>query len=167
MLDSQGRVIGVNCAIASPLGAFVGVGFAIPIDTIAPIVHEIITRGRVARPFLGIIFAPSGLARRLGYKNGLLVLSTKKGSGAEESGIRGTERNEKGRLVLGDVVEVIEGVRIEEMVDVYRVLENKKVGDWVKVEVDRFGEGKVEVEIELKDAPAEADDKKNAPRAKL
>lgn len=167
LLDSRGRVIGVNCAIASPLGAFVGVGFAIPIDAVVPIVDEIITRGRVARPTLGIIFAPESLARRLGYQTGLLVLSVRKGSGADKAGIRSTERNEDRRLILGDVVEEMDGVKIESMVDIFRLLESRKVGDVVEVLVDRAGEGKVKVLVELMDAPIEDASKVKMPRAKM
>ena len=87
LLDSKGRVIGVNTAIADPSGkgASAGVGFAIPIDTVKPLVEQILTHGRVIRPVLGITIAPPQTLRQLGVQ-GVLVVDVNPGSPAASAG---------------------------------------------------------------------------------
>ncbi|KAF6003599.1 hypothetical protein F1559_003226 [Cyanidiococcus yangmingshanensis] len=133
LLDTDGCVIGMNCAIASPSGAFAGVGFAIPIHTVRRIVEEILTRGRASRPGLGVTFAPTALTRRLGISQGVLILTILPDGPAARAGLRATERRE--RLVLGDVVLAIDDQPVNDTIDVLRILQQKSVGDLVKLPV--------------------------------
>jgi S1-C subfamily serine protease len=104
LLDSAGRLIGVNTQIASPSGASAGIGFAVPVDTVNRVVPEILEHGRVVRPQLGIEVAGESVLRRAGVE-GVLVISVARGSAAESAGIRGTSRAEDGSLILGDVIQ--------------------------------------------------------------
>ncbi|DBA95291.1 TPA: Protease Do-like 1, chloroplastic, variant 2 [Trebouxia sp. C0006] len=93
LLDSKGRLIGINTAIADPTGrgASSGVGFAIPVDSVKGLVDQILKFGRVIRPVLGITIAPPQTVRQLGL-DGVLVLEAPSGSPANQAGIKGTFR---------------------------------------------------------------------------
>eukprot|EP00871_Galdieria_phlegrea_P003747 jgi/Galph1/4373/GphlegSOOS_G3029.1 len=140
LLDSQGQLIGVNCAIASPSGAFAGIGFAIPVDTVKRVVEQIVKFGRAIRPSLGIFFAPEQIGRRLGLEKGLLVLYLAPDGPAEKAGLLASKREKgSGKLIIGDVVVGIEGESIGRAVDIYRVLERCHVGDEVTLDIMRDG----------------------------
>jgi S1-C subfamily serine protease len=147
LLDSRGSLIGVNTAIYSPSGANSGVGFAIPSDAVRSSVDQIINFGRVVRPIIGISFAPDASVEQLGV-SGVLVLDAREGGPAAKAGIRGTTRDEYGRLVLGDVLLGIDGKRIRSSSDLYRVLDKKSVGETLDVEVLR-GDSTRHVDIVL------------------
>eukprot|EP00775_Hariotina_reticulata_P001416 gene1416-1758_t len=136
LLDSGGCLIGINTAIYSPSGANSGVGFAIPVDVVRSSVDQIISFGRVVRPILGISFAPDQSSEQLGVK-GILVLNAREGGPAWRSGIRGTSRDEYGRLVLGDIITGINGTKIRNSSDLYRLLDKSRVGDALDIEVLR------------------------------
>ncbi|GJQ15386.1 hypothetical protein GpartN1_g7177.t1 [Galdieria partita] len=141
LLDSRGKLIGVNCAIASPSGAFAGIGFAIPVDTVKKVVEQIMQFGRAIRPSLGIFFAPEQLGRRLGLEKGLLILYLRPNGPAEKAGLLATKREKgSGRLILGDIVTSIDKRPVNRAVDIYRVLETLNVGDEVVLEVIRDGQ---------------------------
>lgn len=127
LLDSNGRVIGMNSAIASPSGVFAGVGFAIPAVTLEQAVSQILSTGTVSRPALGLFFAPESLCRRLGLENGLLVLGTRKNGPAEKAGIQSTKRDKNGKLHIGDVIVKIGDKEVSRIADVFRELDTKKV----------------------------------------
>lgn len=88
LLDSQGRLIGVNTAIYSPSGASAGVGFAIPVDTVRRVVNELIRKGKVVRPGLGIMCANDSQAKQLGV-NGVLIFGLSEGGAAAKAGLLG------------------------------------------------------------------------------
>eukprot|EP00878_Enallax_costatus_P007128 GHUV01007471.1.p1 GENE.GHUV01007471.1~~GHUV01007471.1.p1 ORF type:complete len:461 (+),score=99.62 GHUV01007471.1:690-2072(+) len=136
LLDSGGCLIGINTAIYSPSGANSGVGFAIPVDVVKSSVDQIITFGKVVRPVLGISFAPDQSSEQLGVK-GILVLNAREGGPAWRAGIRGTSRDEYGRLVLGDIITAINGSKIRNSSDLYKVLDKSTVGDSLDIEVLR------------------------------
>eukprot|EP00850_Spirogloea_muscicola_P007907 SM000041S15466 [mRNA] locus=s41:258712:262644:- [translate_table: standard] len=136
LLDSQGRLIGVNTAIYSPSGASAGVGFAIPVDTVRRVVCQLIRDGRVVRPGLGIISASDGQARQLGVK-GVLVLGLRTGGAAEKAGIRATSRDQSGRILLGDVVVAINGQALATVEDLLATVEEHAIGETVRVTVRR------------------------------
>src|SRR5262245_25839212 len=110
LLDSDGRLIGGNSAIYSPSGAYAGIGFAIPVDPVNQVVPELISRGRVERPGLGIRPADEQLARRLGVRSGVLVVEVNPNSAAEKVGLRSTRRTDDGEVELGDVILTVDGV---------------------------------------------------------
>jgi S1-C subfamily serine protease len=148
LLDSAGRLIGVNTQIASPSGASAGVGFAVPADTVNRVVPQVIQHGRVVRPQLGIAAGNEFALRRAGIQ-GILVMSVTPGSPAQRAGLRGTYRAEDGTLVLGDIIQGLDGREVASIDDLYAALERHKPGDVVKVRVLRDGRtSEVEVALE-------------------
>ncbi|MGQ9630181.1 MAG: S1C family serine protease [bacterium] len=153
LLDSQGRLIGVNTAIFSPTGGSVGVGFAIPVDTVKRVVPELISRGRYAHPWLGIsgISITPELSNRLaragiplGVKRGILVASVLRGGPADHAGLRGGTREMRlgNRMLIvgGDVITSIDGNPLKGMEDLSAYLEMQtKVGQKVNLSVLRGG----------------------------
>ncbi|MCB9594841.1 MAG: trypsin-like peptidase domain-containing protein [Sandaracinaceae bacterium] len=148
LLDSAGRLVGINTMIYSPSGASAGIGFAVPVDTVARAVPQLIEHGRVIRPGLGLSLADPQLVARLGLRGGSLVLGVEPGSPAEAAGIRPTLQDRVGRLRLGDIVVTIDGQEVSEPNDIYRQLDRHEVGDTVQVGLVRGGE-RVEVPIQL------------------
>jgi len=140
-------VIGINTAIYSPSGANSGVGFAIPVDIVRSSVEQILAYGRVVRPIVGISFAPDQSVEQLGV-SGVLVLDAREGGPAAKAGVRGTTRDEYGRLVLGDIILEIDGKKVKNASDLYRALDKYKVGDTLDMEVLR-GDSTVHLPIVL------------------
>jgi S1-C subfamily serine protease len=138
LLDSAGRLIGVNTAIYSPSGVSAGIGFAIPVDTVNRIVAELIRYGKVTRPGIGVQVAEEQIADRLGVK-GILVVDVVPGSAAAKAGIRPTRREGSGRVLLGDVVTAVDGKKVESPNELFILLENYKVGDVVNISLLRDG----------------------------
>jgi S1-C subfamily serine protease len=141
LLDSKGRLIGINTAIADPTGrgASSGVGFAIPVDSARGLVEQILKFGRVVRPVLGITIAPPQAVRQLGV-DGVLVLEVPSGSPAAKAGIKGTYRDASGRLVLGDVITGINGKPVKLQKDLFGILDDLNPNDRIQVEVLRDGQ---------------------------
>merc|ERR1719408_376055 len=138
LLDSAGRLVGMNTAIYSPSGASAGIGFAIPVDTLENIVETIISEGKVVRPLLGITYLESSQAKALGIDSGVLVLDVPRGSPASVAGMRPTSRDNRGLIVLGDIITDIDGKTINNEIDLFKVLENYKPGEKVQVKVKRI-----------------------------
>jgi S1-C subfamily serine protease len=152
LLDSAGRLIGVNTSIYSPSGAYAGIGFAIPAHAVSWVVPDLIRYGRIQRPTLGVELAPAQLAYRAGIREGALVVRVEPGSGADRAGLRGLQRDRAGRWELGDVIVAVDGEPVRFDGDVLLALEEKKAGDRVRVEILRDGRRQT-VEITLT-APA-------------
>ncbi len=136
LLDSAGRLIGMNTAIFSPSGAYAGIGFAVPVDTVNRIVPQLIAYGKIARPGLGVNLAEDAVARRVGV-DGVLLINIARGSAAAKAGLRGTRRDNDGNIVLGDVIVAIDGQPIHDNDDLYKLLDNHEPGDRVKVTYQR------------------------------
>ncbi|MGZ8433257.1 MAG: S1C family serine protease [Candidatus Binatia bacterium] len=136
LLDSAGRLIGVNTAIYSPSGVSAGIGFAIPADTVNRIVTELIRFGKVVRPGFGVQVADEQIAQRLNV-TGVLIVDVARGSAAAKAGIQPTRRDNTGRVRLGDIITAIDGKKIESPNDLFLALEKYKVGDAVNVSVLR------------------------------
>ena len=136
LLDSAGRLIGVNTQIASPSGASAGIGFAVPVDTVNAVVPELIAHGRIVRPRLGITPANENVARQLGV-TGVLILGVAEGSGAARAGLRGTQRDRDGSLILGDIIVGVAGQDVASYDDLVSALEKQKIGDAVPVRILR------------------------------
>src|SRR5688500_8965 len=112
LLDSRGRLIGVNTAIYSPSGVSAGIGFAIPVDTVQRIVPPILRDGQVARPTIGAEYFPDSFTRRLGVE-GALVGRVEPGSPAAKAGILPTRRNDTGDVAWGDLIVAVDGRPVE------------------------------------------------------
>ena len=136
LLDSGGRLIGVNTQIVSPSGAFAGIGFAVPVDTVNRIVPELIKHGKLIRPGLGISLVPDAMARRWGVK-GVIIGKVGRGSAAERIGLRGARETAGGRIELGDIIVAVEGRPVETIEDLMDLMEQHKVGDQVTIEFMR------------------------------
>jgi S1-C subfamily serine protease len=135
LLDSSGRLIGVNTAILSETGTWAGIGFAIPVDDVNRVVTQLIRDGgkALARPGLGIEPAPDQVTRRLNIKPGIgvLLLDVDKGGAADAAGLRGTRRTEDGELILGDVLLEVNGERVRNAKELYARLQRYRVGQEV------------------------------------
>ena len=136
LLDSAGRLIGVNTQIISPSGAYAGIGFAVPADTVNRIVPELIKHGKLIRPGLGVSLVPDAMARRWGIK-GVIIGKVARGGSADRAGLRGVRETATGRIELGDVLVAVESKSVETMDDLMDEMEKYKVGDRVKVGIMR------------------------------
>jgi S1-C subfamily serine protease len=136
LLDSAGRLIGVNTQIISPSGAYAGIGFAVPVDTVNRIVPELIKHGKLIRPGLGVSLVPDAMARRWGIK-GLIIGKVSLGGAAERAGLKGARETSSGRIELGDIVVAVGGKPVTTIDELMDVLEHHKVGDQVAVDILR------------------------------
>ena len=147
LLDSAGRLVGLNTAIYSPSGASSGIGFAIPGHDVAWVVPDLIRYGRVQRPTLGVELAPETWGQRLGIE-GAVIYRVDSGTGAAKAGLQGIRRAAFGRVELGDVILTVDGQPVTSSGGLLVALEGKKAGQTVRVGVLR-GDRKVEVPVEL------------------
>ncbi len=147
LLDSSGRLIGMNTAIVSPSGAYSGIGFAVPVDTINRIVPQLIKYGKVTKPGIGIRLIESDLARRQGIY-GAIIADVLPRSPAKRSGLRGITRLQDGTIRMGDIITAIDGLAIENGDDLLRILDEKSPGDSVLLSLLRNGEKK-EIRLQL------------------
>lgn len=132
LLNSSGQLIGVNTAIYSPSGASAGIGFSIPVDVVKWVVPDLIQYGRVNRPLIGV-----ELARPLRDVEGAVVLNVVEDSPAEAAGLRGTVLDNRGNIVLGDVIVAVNEDPITTNSDLYLALEKYRAGEEVTVSVQR------------------------------
>ena len=146
LLDSSGRLIGVNTAIYSPSGASAGIGFSIPVDALRWIVPELIAHGRIKRPSLGIEPASASIANRLNIEGVLILRVTARGP-AERAGLQPTMQDGYGGVILGDIIVQIDKEPIRSIDDLLLTLEKYQPGDEVRVRVLR---GKQETEVQLR-----------------
>jgi S1-C subfamily serine protease len=140
LLDSHGRMIGINSQILSPSGASSGVGFAIPANIAKRIVPQLIQNGAVRRPKLGVgtrdVKDLAGQVR-LPASEGLMIMQVTPGGAAASAGLRGLSQTQDGDFVLGDIITSINGEKIAGSDDLYRVLDKHQVGDVINVEIIR------------------------------
>lgn len=147
LLDSSGRLIGVNTMIYSPSGASAGIGFSIPVDEVNYVVSDIVKYGKVRKPFIGVSLVNSQKMRQAGLQ-GALILKLIKDGPAEKAGLRETRRNNSGELELGDIIVGINNISIESNNDLFIALEQFSPGDKVSVLFQREGRERA-VEMEL------------------
>ena len=150
LLDSAGRLIGINTAIYSPSGASAGIGFAVPVDTVNRVVPELIRHGKYLRPALGIEVDDrlnQGLARQRGVA-GVVILRVGRGSAAEAAGLKGATLARDGGIVPGDIIVAIQGQAVESVGKLLARLDDFQVGQTVKVTVLRDGQ-RLEVPVTL------------------
>ena len=148
LLDSGGRLIGVNTAIFSPSGGSSGIGFAVPVDEVTRVVPEIISYGRVIRPGMGIVIANENITHRLGVK-GVLIVKVQPGSNAAAVGLRGI-RQRGGDIILGDIILSINGVKVITYDELRNELDRHRVGDDVELEIVRNGK-KIRLRVKLEE----------------
>jgi S1-C subfamily serine protease len=132
LLDREGRLIGVNTAITSPTGGSVGIGYAIPVDTVNRVVTALIKSGRDARPTMGFVALREQDTRALGYDKGVMIGEVRARGPAEKAGLRGFRGQEHGDLILA-----IDGEPINTLKDLERVMAKCKVQQTIKLTIQR------------------------------
>ncbi|MDZ4687600.1 MAG: trypsin-like peptidase domain-containing protein [Planctomycetaceae bacterium] len=137
LLDSAGRLIGVNTAIVSPSGGYAGIGFAVPVDTINEIVPLLIRDGRIERAGLGISLLSNEQAAVLGVTSGAVVWKVGEASAAAAAGI--LPMHKPAGVWRFEVILSIDGREIRRREDVAKALDGRKVGEKVAVTVLRDG----------------------------
>ena len=160
LLNSSGEVIGINTAIYSRTGGYQGIGFALPINHAREVATQLITSGRVARPWLGItgytVNEDFARAFNLPTNTGVLVVEVVQGSPAANAGIKGGDREVNyGNLHLllgGDIILSFGGTPVREMQQLIRMIQNKRVGDQVKVTISRNGQN-LDMTVTLTEMP--------------
>ena len=135
LLDSSGRLIGVNTAIYSPSGAYSGIGFSIPVDVVKTVVPDLINYGRVNRPVMGVELVNQAYIRA----DGAMISKVREGSPADKAGLQGLERSQNGELMAGDIIIEISGKTVKTNEDLVQILEEYKPNDEIELKIDRRG----------------------------
>ena len=150
LLDSAGRLIGINTAIYSPSGASAGIGFAVPVDTVNRVVPQVISGGRYIRPALGV-HADEAINTRLKQLlgvEGVVILRVTPGSAAEAAGLQGATVSPEGNVTTGDIITAVDGKPVDSVGKLLARLDDRRVGETIKLEILRSG-GKSEVALVL------------------
>ena len=151
LLDSAGRLIGMNTAIYSPSGGSAGVGFAVPVDTINRVVPELITKGHYSAPSLGIQTDQNlshAIARQLGV-TGAAILRVRPGGPAEKAGLRGVRFGRRNAIFPGDIIVALNDEQIDSVGKLFARLDDRKAGEVVRLTVWRDGK-KIQVPVTLR-----------------
>ena len=152
LLDSAGRLIGVNSAIISPSGSNAGIGFAIPVDTVNRVVPQLIRNGRVVRPRIGIQSSDQFtrfVGSQLGVP-GVVVLRVEPNSPAAAAGLRETRRTQAG-IIPGDIVQKVDDRDVANSQELDSALENYKPGDTITLTLSRDG-APIKIQVKLSGA---------------
>jgi S1-C subfamily serine protease len=155
LLDSHGRMIGINSQILSPSGASAGVGFAVPVNIAKRIVPELVRSGEIRRPKLGIGTRDVELLKNqveLPVSEGVVILQVLQGGAAANAGLRGITQTENGDYEVGDIIVGIDNEKVSNTDDLYHILDKHAVGDQVQVQVVRNGR-RTSVPVRLTEAP--------------
>jgi S1-C subfamily serine protease len=155
LLDSRGRMIGINSQILSPSGSSAGVGFAVPVSIAKRVVPQLLDSGKVRRPKLGISTRDVDAIRNqvdLPVSDGVLIVQVARGSGAANAGLRGLQQMENGDVELGDIILSIDNDKVANSDDLFRVLDKHQIGQTVQVEILRDGK-RMSVPVKLMDSP--------------
>jgi S1-C subfamily serine protease len=147
LLDSSGRLIGVNTAIYSPSGANAGIGFAVPVDTVRRLVPQLIERGRPLQTGIGIVPLSDRWMERLGL-DGVAIRSVSPGTPAERAGLQGLRTTASGRIAVSDRITAVDGKAVTSVDDLLHAFESKAPGDKVTLTVVRDGRSR-EVAVPL------------------
>ena len=140
LLDSAGRLIGVNTMIYSPSGGSSGIGFAIPVDEVNRIVPRLIRDGRMVRPALGVNGGPASLSRSLNLPAGVTLVGVTAGGPAQRAGLEPFRRGRDGRVVAGDVITAVNDEPVADFDDLLNALERQRPGDKVTLTIWRSGQ---------------------------
>jgi S1-C subfamily serine protease len=155
LLDSRGRMIGINSQILSPSGSSAGVGFAVPVSIAKRVVPQLLQNGAVRRPKLGISTRDVSTIKNqvdLPVADGVLIVQVARGSGAAAAGLRGFQQTEMGDIELGDVIVGIDNAKVANSDDLFRVLDKYQIGQTVQVQIWRDGK-RVSVPVRLMESP--------------
>ena len=155
LLDSHGRMIGINSQILSPSGSSAGVGFAVPVSIAKRVVPQLLQNGRVRRPKLGISTRDIQSLRNqidLPVDDGVLIYQVARGGGAAAAGLRGVQQTETGDVELGDIIVGIDNDKVTNSDDLFRVLDKHQIGDTVQVQIWRDGK-RMSVPVRLMESP--------------
>ena len=155
LLDSRGRMIGINSQILSPSGSSAGVGFAVPVSIAKRVVPQLLQYGAVRRPKLGISTRDVDTIRTqvdLPVSDGVLIVQVARGSGAAAAGLRGMQQTEMGDFELGDIIVGINNEKIANSDDLFRVLDKYQIGQTVQVQIWRDGQ-RTSVPVRLMESP--------------
>lgn len=142
LLDSHGRMIGINSQILSPSGASAGVGFAVPVNIAKRIVPQLLKSGEVRRPKLGIgtrDVAPLKGQLDLTVSDGVIIMQVAPGEAAANAGLRGVTQTENGDFAIGDIILGMDSEKIANTDDLYRLLDKHQIGDTVQLQILRNG----------------------------
>ena len=142
LLDSAGRLIGVNTQIASPSGASAGIGFAIPVDEVNRVVPRLIRDGRVVRPALGIGALPENVREALKLPKGVALVNVTAGGPAARAGLQPFRRSEDGGIIQGDVITAVNDEAVAGLDDLLTQLERYQPGDSVTLTLSRSGKAR-------------------------
>jgi S1-C subfamily serine protease len=142
LLDSAGRLIGVNTQIASPSGASAGIGFAIPVDEVNRIVPRLIRDGRFVRPAIGVTAGPENLQRQLRLPAGVPLVAVAPNSPAARAGLQPFRRGERGQVLAGDVITHVAGEAVSNLDDMLAQLERRQPGENIALSVWRNGQSR-------------------------
>jgi S1-C subfamily serine protease len=145
LLDSAGRLIGVNTQIASPSGASAGIGFAIPVDEVNRIVPRLIRDGRFVRPALGVSAGTQQLQRALNLPKGVAIVQVSADGPAARAGLQPFRRGRGNEVVAGDVILAFDGDEIADLDDMLAQLERRQVGEKVTLTLWRAGQMRKQV----------------------
>jgi S1-C subfamily serine protease len=155
LLDSRGRMIGINSQILSPSGSSAGVGFAVPVSIAKRVVPQLLQNGKVRRPKLGISTRDVSTIRNqvdLPVSDGVLIIQVGRGTGAAAAGLRGMQQTEMGDIELGDIIVGIDNDKVGNSDDLFRVLDKHQIGETVQVQIWRDGR-RTSVPVRLMDSP--------------
>ena len=155
LLDSHGRMIGINSQILSPSGSSAGVGFAVPVSIAKRVVPQLLQNGQVRRPKLGISARDVAAFRNqvdLPVSEGVLIIQVARGTGAASAGLRGMQQTETGDFELGDIIIGIDNEKIANNDDLFRVLDKHQIGETVQVQIWRDGR-RISVPVRLTESP--------------
>ncbi len=151
LLDSSGRLVGINTAIFSPSGASSGIGFAVPVDTVRRLVPQLIAFGKARQPGIGIEVLPDHLVARWRLE-GVVIRSVRPGGPADRAGLEGVRLLRNGRVEIGDRVIGVDGEAVRSADDLAYAFEERGPGAAVRLEVTRDGDTR-EVELSLEELP--------------
>ena len=142
LLDSAGRLIGVNTAIYSPSGASSGIGFAIPVDEVNRIVPRLIRDGRFVRPAIGVSAGPINLSRALNLPRGVALVQVAPNGPGARAGLQPFRRAQDGSVIAGDVITAIDDSAVVDLDDMLNQLEQRQPGDRVMLTAWRAGQAR-------------------------
>jgi S1-C subfamily serine protease len=148
LLDSAGRLIGINTAIFSPTGAWAGIGYAVPVDTVNMIVPQLLKFGKIVRPGLGVNILNDQTAQQNNI-DGVVISQVIPGGASDRVGLKGLESLAGGGVRVNDIIVAIDGKEVHKSMDLFKAIDAHKVNDTVEVTVNNPASGRRTVKVTL------------------